>query len=191
MLEIAMTPVPHTDKSVEKSNEIPSIDSSLKELVTEAKALFKVLDSASNKIRELETSLRELKAHFPFRHRICEEKESPPKPPEEHHAAAYPCVQGYRTKVYWYLAWEHEEVSKNYRLCLVSEEKDIIAFYVDDSSCIEEVPSKILFRKPLIETDLSTRLRYSQHLLSFLDSFKVHIKSSRIWIEEGTDAIPF
>lgn len=187
-----MTSISRLNKPTQQSIEVPSIDSSLKELLTETKILFKVLDSASNKIRELETFLRELKAHFPFRHKICEEKQSFPKPAEEHHKAAYPYVQEYSTKIYWYLAWEHEEISKNYRLCLVSEENDIITYCdVDNSVYLDEVPSKILLKKPLIETDLSTRLRYAQHLLPFLDSFKEHIRSSRIWIEEGARAIPF
>jgi hypothetical protein len=123
---------------------------------------------------------------------ICDEKQSLPKPIEQHHKEAYPYVHGYRTKICWYLAWEHEEVSKNYRLCLVSEENDIITYSVDEDRVYQdEVPSKILLKKPLIETDLSTRLRYAQHLLPFLDSFKEHIRSSRIWIEEGAGAIPF
>jgi hypothetical protein len=180
-----------SNNSVEKFKEISSIDSSLKELVAEATILFKTLDSASNTIRELESCLKELKAHFPFRYCVCEEKESPPKPAEEHHKASYPLVLGYRAKVYWYLAWELEDNSKSYRLCLISEERDIVAYNDDDRIYLDEVHSKILSKKPLIETDLSTRLRHSQHLLPFINSFKEHLRSARILIEEGAENIPF
>jgi hypothetical protein len=180
-------------KTALESNETSSIDSSLRDLVLEAKTLFKVLDSASNKIRELETSLRELKAHFPFRYKIFEEKESLPKPAEERHEAAFISVRAYHTQIFWYLAWEQEEVSKNYRLCLVSEEKEIVGYTVDDVERVysAETSSKTVFKKPLLEADISTRLRYAKHLLPFLNAFKEHIRTSRILIEEGTESLLF
>ncbi len=181
----------HVNKPIENPHELPSIDSSLKELITEARTLFKVLDSSSNKIRELETALGEIKAHFPFRYKIGEENEST-RSIESHHRATYSCaVVGVGVKIYNYLGWESDEKSQKYRLCLISEECETIYLCSEDHYFQELGKTQILIKKPLIETDLSTRMRHSQHLLPFIESFKGHIKSARIWIEEGTDAIPF
>lgn len=172
--------------------KLPPIDSSLTELVQEAKALFNVLDATSERIRDLESCLKELKANFPFRIYIGSDEESPVKPAEGHHHQAYPCVQGYRTKVDWNLAWEHEDISKCFRLCLISEEKELVSYSTEDDQVYRDVfATKILQKKPLLETDLPTRMRHSQHLLTFIDAFKDHLRAARIRIEDGQDAIPF
>lgn len=178
-----MNPRPSVTTSL-KSQDSSSSDTDIEALVTEAKALFKILDDVSMRIRTLESSLGELKAHFPFRHCISEEQESPVlRPPEQRHKEAHPCVTGYWTKVYWFLAWEQDDSSKNYRLFLVSEERDRLASY--DENFIGEIHSKILFKKPLIETDLPTRLRHSEHLFSFIIAFKKYLETCRCSIELG------
>lgn len=164
-----------------------SISSSLKELILEAELLFKILDDASDKIRELESSLSHLKAHFPFRYVIKEENESFRKDLEEKHKTVCSYGHYYFTKVYWYLAWEVDEASKNFRLLLISEEKEIIE-YVNDENNYDSIifETRSATKKPLIETDLSTRLRNSEHLIPFIDSFKEFLKGYRISILLGT-----
>ena len=56
----------------------PSLSSSVQELHEEAAKLFKILDDNSNTIRNLEKSLQELSANFPFRIKIKEDPESFP-----------------------------------------------------------------------------------------------------------------
>ncbi len=69
---------------------------------------------------------------------------------------------------------------------MISEERDIIYYIVEDDRIHQEkVSSKILLKKPLIETDLNTRLCFSHHLLQFLDSFKEFIRSARILIKKA------
>lgn len=181
-----MKSLPTTNTSVEKNQETTSFDNSLKELALEAKLLFKALDDTSAKIRELETSLSNLKAHFPFRRLINEEKESIHKIVEECHAAVCPYGHHYFTKVYWYISWEADENSKNFRLFLISEEKEIIEYPVatDEYESIE-FQVRNLIKKPLIETDLQTRLKYSEHLVPFIDSFKEFLRNCRTSIEHG------
>lgn len=173
----------------QKSQEASPGDPDIEELVAEAKALYTALDNVSKQIRTLESCLGELKAHFPFRHCISEEQESPVlRPSEQRHDEAHPYAKGYWTKVYWHLAWEQDDSSKNFRLFLVSEERDRLADYKENF--LGEIHSKILFKKPLIETDLPTRLRHSEHLASFIIAFKKYLESCRISIETG-DPCPF
>ncbi|MBX9744357.1 MAG: hypothetical protein K2X08_04005 [Chlamydiales bacterium] len=181
-----------TKKAPTNLQKLPSIDSSLTELVLEARTLFNVLDATSERIRELESCLKDLKANFPFRISIGSDEEATTKQAEPHHLEAFPCVHGYRTKVDWHLAWENEDTSKCFRLCLLAEEKEIVYYSTEDDHVYTEVfATKILQKKPLIETDLSTRMRHSQHLLTFIDAFKDHLLAARRRIEDGIDAIPF
>lgn len=160
-----------------------TLDSSLQELVEEARDLFKVLDEASAKIRELEKSLSDLKANFPFRYKIGEEKGSVSIPIEMSHREAYSCVVGVFRKVWYYLGWEPDESSQKYRLCLIFEENETVQAHYEDTYNEIVHSSRILSKKPLIETDLSTRLLYSEHLHLFIHYFKEYLKTCRISIE--------
>lgn len=189
----------NTKNPIENSHKNHSLEISLKELVTEANLLFKSLDASSNTLRELESSLKELKANFPFRYKIKEEKMSFALPPKEEHIAKYLYPQRYFTQISWYLGWEGEDDSKNFRLLLISEEREIVDYYAqtrggyddevhfsDKDIRQEEVAAiRTLSKKPLIETDLSVRLSYLEYLVPFIDAFKAYLKSSRTSIENG------
>lgn len=184
-----MNSVPN--KTIENKQQSLSIDSSLQELILEAEALFKVLDIVSAKITKLETSLSNIKAHFPFRVAIREGQESAAKKitDEVQESADSEWVA---TKVCWYLAWEPaDENSKNYRLLLISEEIECFHYGFEDTYRPGGSRSKhIIYKKPLIETDLQTRLVNLEHLTYFVDRFTEHLKHYRISIIEGRE-IPY
>ena len=137
---------------------------SLEELELEAKSLFNVLDSKSTKIIQLETTLRKLKAHFPYQLKIKEDSLSSNIPPEGV-SDLYSGFEGYFTQTCWYLAWESAEDNKtNYRLFLVAEEKGIVHFNYNDSNITKEFKSTRASKQAFIETDLPTRLQCSKYL---------------------------
>lgn len=174
-------------KSVILEND--KIDSSLQELVVEAQTLFQVLDSASEKIRDLEKKLSELKANFPFKYLLREDKKSAINFLEPQHFERNKFQQDhsslrYYTQVLWYLSWEAAENSKNFRLYLLSTLKETIVWYDgEEVAGIEPYESEVLFRKPLIETDLPTRLQFTEYLHVFISNFKEYLKKYRTAIE--------
>jgi hypothetical protein len=138
-----------------KKTEDSGLDGLFKEeiaaLTVEAKALFNVLDSSSKRIRELESSLSELKAHFPFHVPLPESSSLDMEGP-------------------WFLAWDLDDNSQKFRLLLIGSVST-------GSSAAEDI------RKPLIEADLATRLRFSEYLSTFIRCFKKHLHDHRIAIE--------
>ena len=162
------------------------IDLSVQLLSQEAEALFNVLDNTSRKFRDLEDRLSELKAHFPFRFLVKEENESRQKFVENYHRDACPYATFYKTKDCSYFAWEQDEHSKKFRLFLIVEELESIYYLIAEDVYESFVyQNRVLSKRPLIETDLATRLRYSEYLIPFIDAFKEYMKTSRIAIEEG------
>jgi len=149
-----------------------------------AHQLFLHLDTISDHIRILEKKLSELKAHFPFRKIIFKEDSSVLKNLEERHKDySFPgIILGYFTQIYWYLAWEQDENSNNFRLLLISEEKEFINFCEEEVYVNNEINSKILSKKPIIETDLATRVKFGQYLKNFLDTFTEHLSFQRMQI---------
>lgn len=169
-----------------KEKEILLIDEQLDTLALEAKQLFELLDKYSHRIRTLETELQKINANFPFSLKIKEENESHLKPIPDKHIQRYArTADGFFTKDFWYLSWEKDDNSKNFRLLLIIKE---IEFVVRGDRRIK-LDSQIKFQKPLVETNLQTRLQYSEYLLPFIDSFKEYLKNSRLTIEQG--GIPF
>jgi hypothetical protein len=191
MLEnYCMPSAPHVNKSIQDTSTLPDIDVSLKELEIEAKSLFQVLDHASNKIRKMETCLSELKAHFPFRYAITEElADMTPQGGYDGNGRFIPdCCD----ETYWCLAWEQDDSSRNYRLFLISEMRVVTLASRDNDGHFRVVASKVVFKKPLIETDLATRLHYFDSLNPFIRSFKNYLANRRISIEyKSFDDIPF
>jgi hypothetical protein len=176
------------------SYNLEAINSSIHELVHEAKILFSTFDAISSSICKLEKDLNDSKAYFPFKFKARIDLESCAKKPEPRHDTISYDLLGYRTCTYWYLAWEAaEENTKNFRLFLIGEEKEIIYYSIpgdDPESCGEqEFQTKNVFKKPLMETSLSIRIQYSEYLIPFIDSFKDYLKSCRLIIEQG--GIPF
>lgn len=174
---------------LEKKNcNLETINSSIHELVHEAKVLFSTFDAISSSICKLEKDLNETKAYFPFKYKVYIDSESCAKKPEPRHNTISYDLLGYRTYIYWYLGWEAEENTKNFRLFLIGEEKEIIYYSIpenDPEACEEqEFQKKNIFKKPLMETDLQTRLQYSEHLLPFINSFKDYLKGYRLAVEQ-------
>jgi hypothetical protein len=163
------------------SKEKTIFNDALLDLESQAMALFKLLDENSNIIREVERRLQELNVNFPFLFLIQEEQESLLKHPEERHKLStyleFKPVYSYTTKILWYLSWDKDEVSQKYRLLLISKEKEIIWHKVS-FGCLDpsDFQTTTIFKKPLIETDRETRLRYSSELKPFIYAFSNFLK---------------
>ena len=184
-----------------KNNSLPvavfietelSLGSSVQELHDEAAKLFKILDNNAATIRNLEKSLQELSANFPFRMLIKEDPESFPKPPEDYHkTSAIINLMSYCTKVCWFLSWDYDEKSKKFRLLVVSEEEEVIHFnYLDGNDDFDTVRTRTFqanckSKTPLIETNIQTRLDYYKYLPQFVSEFKSHLQNMRKSIEAG------
>jgi hypothetical protein len=181
-----------TDQSVTKNQ----IDPALAELVSEAHSLFQALDAASSKIRDLEKKLGEIKAHFPFSYDVSKEEILNPITADhvevhKRHAEPYSYF-GYNSYMKWSIAWEEDDKSKNFRLFLISRKQEftVVDFEGDPSEARSPLIDELVFKKPLIETDLSTRLKFIEHLQCFIQKFKEHLQRYRTSIE-GTQIDSF
>ncbi len=168
-----------------------NVDSSIQKLVEEAKSLFSIFDSISASVCKFEQDLNNARAYFPYKSQAIKVEVSHKKNPETYHKDIGYEVLGYYTKTHWYLSWESDENSKNFRLFLIAEEKEIILFMIpDEERCGEmEFQTKNIFKKPLMETNLSIKLQYSECLIPFIDSFTDYLQKRRIIIEQG--GLPF
>ncbi|MBP6869712.1 hypothetical protein KBC04_02425 [Candidatus Babeliales bacterium] len=178
--------------------QLHAVDNSIQELVQEAKILFSIYDQLSNTISKFETDLNQIKAYFPFKYLVSESSESHIKKPEQYHQDYN--IRCYTTKTCWYLAWDLlDGNSKTFRLFLVGEE--IETLYLDhfgeqlDNSSLKKMkgfyPTKVIFKKPLMESGLSIRLQYSDHIHPFIESFKIYLRNRIIAIENNQDSVPF
>jgi hypothetical protein len=174
-----------------QDQDLFQIDIHFSELKAEAQLLFDLLNAYSSRINALEKNLQEIHANFPFRLNIKEGKRSILKQPLGTHIEG--CagdVHGFWTQDFWYLSWEADDNSKNFRLFLTIEELEFIFFdYGEHIEQIKEFCSNIKFKRPLIETNIQTRLQYSEYLLPFIDAFKDYLKSCRLAVEQGD--VPF
>jgi hypothetical protein len=155
----------------QKINEDIAIDSSLQKLAKEAEILSKVLDSATDVIRKLEADLKKLNANFVFKYLIYESS---------------PNYNRGWSKMCWYLSWEKDQASNSYRLLLACFEKELVIRNsgTDDREFCETYSEPFCHsKKPFIETDLQTRLKYSEYLIPFINAFTDHLASHRISIE--------
>lgn len=169
-------------------NKTNIIDLSLTELIQEADTLFQKLNHISTSISTLEKELTRVKAFFPFKLLVDEEKRSLQKRLMDN-KSDLESDNYYFTTVSWHLAWEEDENSKNYRLFLISEALETVATGFEEHYSFEDVQINKLFKKPFIETNLKTRLKYSEYLITFIDSFKTYLKDYRISIEKND--LPF
>lgn len=175
-----------TNQSITKNQTDPFLDG----LVSEAHTLFKALDVASTKIRDLEKRLGEIKAHFPFSYLVYKENILNPLDTdhvEMHKRQAEPYLYfGYNSYLESSIAWEEDDKSKNFRLFLISRRKEftVVDFEGDPSESGSPLIDEVVFKKPLIETDLATRLKFIEHLHFFIQKFKEHLQRYRIAIEE-------
>jgi len=171
-----------------RKSEFSQIDSNLFELLVEAKALFENLDKYSLQVRALEKELQKINANFPYKLKIKEEPESFSRPVLDRHTTW--CIgmamRGYTQQDVYYLSWELDDHAKNFRLFLVLEEKEFVLFDSAESAGIRrEYISQVKLKKPLIETDMHTRLKYGEYLNGFIQTFKEHLKNYRTAIEMG------
>jgi hypothetical protein len=174
--------------SAQKNQELYQIDASLRELLIEAKALFEDLDKYSLQVRALEKELQKINAHFPFKLKIKEQQESFIMPALDRHVAwcVEGTVRGYTQQEIDYLAWEIDDNAKNFRFFLIIEEKEFVFFDgVELPGFRREYASHVKYKKPLIEADMYTRLKFCEYLHFFVQSFKDHLRSHRISIEMG------
>lgn len=169
------------------------IDASLQSLVTEINLLSSILDSLSDEIKTIESCLRNYKVHFPFRFKISEETSTPRSPKDSHGELGRISVEYYVMQTCYYLAWEEDEESKQFRLLFVIEEEEIIGCTGMRECCqyTESLKITSLLKKPFVVTNLQTRLKYAEHLDSFINSFKDYLKTYRISIEKTTTDIGF
>ena len=188
-----------TNQSVTKNQTDPALE----ELVFEAHALFKALNAASTKIRDLEKRLGEIKAHFPFSYRVCKEGilinpiDADRAEMHKRQACPYPYL-GYNSYLEWSIAWEEVDKSKDFRLFIISRRQEFTIADVEGDASESRSPlvDELVFKKPLIETDLATRLKFIEHLHFFIQKFKEHLQRYRISIEEKQidsfdDTFPF
>ncbi|MDR3550274.1 MAG: hypothetical protein P4L31_02590 [Candidatus Babeliales bacterium] len=181
---------PNSSHPIQKVKEPVLLDSVLDELGLEIKALFSVLDDISKSILKIEKYLTDSKVNIPFSLSIKEEKESSPKPIQEHHLATYASVDYVTTKTLWHLSWQLDENSKVYRLFLIINEREFAYYDSGDGSYLIGVSDlKHIFKKTLYDTDLQTRLECSRSLYFFIDAFKEHLKNYRVSIESSD--LPF
>jgi len=172
------------------------VGSQLDDLVNEAQALFQALDNTSGKIRDLEKRLSELKANFPFTYLLREDKSSVIHSLEQRHFDRRfeqdPAHLGYCPNICWYLSWDADENSKNFRLFLLSRLKEVIVWVHHGEPVEGFIPheSEILFKRPLIEVDLPTRLQFAEYLSAFISHFKEYLKRYRMSIE-GQKVVAF
>lgn len=163
-----------------------SIDSSLNELTLESENLFKILDDISSTICKTEKVLHDQKMYFPYTLEIKEEEISPIYKLKDSHNFSAPSIQGYCTQICWYLSWDYDDDSKKYCICLLFEEKELIAFEYDECAVqFKEVQSKCTFKKPLVETNLQIRLQFAEHITPFINSLTDHLASIRLKIEKN------
>jgi hypothetical protein len=179
------------------------IDSAFQSLKAEAQSLFQVLDYASEKIRDLEHNLSELKAHFPFRSLLLKGKPSMTFSLRDNQLSnvvlpTHRSNIGYCTRECWYLAWEPDETTKKFRLFLISAEQEVPVLLGREDLLEDLMETEIpKSKKPLIETDLPTRLRFSEYLIRFISDFKGHLRRYRALIEGQSlaafpnDEVPF
>ncbi len=186
-----MSSAQKTNQSIEKNQSDPALE----ELVSEAHSLFKAVDAASAKIRDLEKKLGEIKAHFPFSYSVCKEEIfSPPTAADELNLY----LGQSNCYIAWYIAWEEDDKSKNFRLFLISRRQEfaVADFGGDLAESRSPIVDELEFKRPLIETDLPTRLKFIEHLHFFIQKFKEHLQRYRTSIEEKQigsfdDTIPF
>ncbi len=169
----------------------------IKELVGESQSLFQAMDNASAIIRNFEKSMGENKAHFSFSYAV--HKESVPNMHEtngNHEENVGPwCYVGYNSYLEWSLSWEEDEKSNRFRLFLISHRQEFTVADIEGDCQESRSPlvNQIEFKKPLIETDLSTRLRFVEHLQKFVKKFTEHLTRYRESIEKMNfnEKIPF
>lgn len=177
--------VKKTDLTIFDDIQDLPIDAHLKNLYNEAQEVFRQLDAASETIRRLETTLIELKAHFPFKNLIGEGPSSHSQVLTDKHKTVAN-AQSFFVKTCWYLSWEPlDEGSKNFRLFLIAEEKHIATCYFEDSYYDDEFDSRISFKKPFIETDLKTRIRYAEQVIPFVKAFTYYLADCRAGLALG------
>lgn len=164
------------------------IDYSIVKLASDAKFVLEDLNKFSENIRKIENNLRDIKFNLPFRYCISRE-ESKPGLPRREHLEFYPGVEYYGTEVFWFLSWEPYEKNKNYRLLLISEEKEHVFSGIDEFFKIFEFQCKCTFKKPLQETNIKIKLKYSEYLMAFVDAFRKYLIDARTSVE--LDSISF
>lgn len=163
-------------------------DTALQELKSEAESLFGVLDTFSSQIASLEQSLKATKANFPFKKEIAKETGAFIYRTKPEHEIDFYEARHYYNSICWYIGWEIDENSKEFRLLLISEKHEIV-FYTRpgwDSKFVI-FKSEILTKQPLIETKLAIRLNCFGHLLEFLNDFTKYLNNCHKSIKEGSE----
>lgn len=172
-----------------ETNSLILFDTSLNELASEADNLFEILEKISISLSNLEKRLVDSKAFFPHELIIITGEESIPRPPEQRHIDGFPFqVQGYTVRLVQSLSWESDETTKKYRLFLIIKEEEIIHYYTDTDSYLSTTfQFKCIYKKALIENDLATKIKCSEHIIPFMNSFREYLKKCRIAIKNGND----
>ena len=169
-------------------------------LLETAAELVKKLNNISDSIHKLEDGLRSLNANFPFKQHVWSGENSITKIAEERHlnVSAPFCINGYYTKRCWYLSWEEDEESnaKKYRLFLIESEQEYVYCHDTPEGGYWDAffDENVILKKPLMQTNYSLKLRFSEHLQSFIDAFQIKLKTYLNKIQYNlseTDGISF
>ena len=180
-LEKAQMRIKNTSETI--SPKIDSFEAVLKSLEAETLALKDALDNSSDTIRLLEKSLIESKTNFIHTKTIFTENKSIVKNSEERHwENKFLKIQTYHTEEWWFVSWQPDEISKSYRLFLISEKREFCWSETCEKLIIFDSP--ITFKKPLIECKLEVRLKFSQYIIPFMNSFKEKLKEYRLSLSD-------
>jgi hypothetical protein len=138
------------------------------------------IDAISTEIKLVEKSLSEANIHVPFKLLIKSEEDPQQYPSTDDHQKLYPFPSGYRIYIEYKLAWDLDEQSESYRLLYIITNAEIVYHNIEEQDLSELRPSKIVFKRPFIETKLPIRLEYSKYLKTFVDSFSDAIEVNSI-----------
>ncbi len=151
------------------SPESLPFDESFKQLESVAASLSNSLDNTSEQIRKLEKRLIELKTNFPFEMIVCKEELSQARPLGDHHLPLQFLADVYCTQIFWFLSWDPDNISKTYRLFLRCQKEEL--GYNTSTKKEVRLKASVLFKKPLLDTKLEVRLKYSKYLIPFMNFF--------------------
>jgi hypothetical protein len=171
----------NTETSAIQKEEI--LESSLDNFINELQQSFDALEIASAHTKATESALQSMHFSYTFSHLINIE-ESSLKDPEERHKVFPFNVYGFTLRRNYFMMWDKDDqISKKYRLYFVIKENERIFYWpsADNPKFNEtyDLPSRIVYKRPFLDTTFENRLKYADKLSEFIDKFKDIIRNNR------------